>query len=271
MVILLFLVVWLLIVASGGEKEYFLAQKENAAKEYFLAEKDTTHKEPHKNNKNNHYGHLNTFYTELAKEKMDYFVEPLPLQGIEKIVTTQDSQIIDECRQLFEWTTRPAVGTAAAVGAVAKAEIVRIRQSFQEWDRDPLQPFLTLIKSKKMKVDRTKLDKLVKDCAVLALKLKMIYNKARPFQLCFKHGFPLQYLQSAHADTPSFPSSFALQAYSLAYVLGRKYEKHQKNIEKLANDIAWSRVYSGNNFESDISGAKQIVLNLRIYLESIDL
>ena len=247
MVILLFLVVWLLIVASGGEKEYF------------LAEKDTTHKEPHKNNKNNHYGHLNTFYTELAKEKMDYFVEPLPLQGIEKIVTTQDSQIIDECRQLFEWTTRPA------------AEIVRIRQSFQEWDRDPLQPFLTLIKSKKMKVDRTKLDKLVKDCAVLALKLKMIYNKARPFQLCYKHGFPLQYLQSAHADTPSFPSSFALQAYSLAYVLGRKYEKHQKNIEKLANDIAWSRVYSGNNFESDISGAKQIVLNLRIYLESIDL
>jgi hypothetical protein len=28
------------------------------------------------------YGYLNSFYTELMKEKMTYFVEPLPLQGM---------------------------------------------------------------------------------------------------------------------------------------------------------------------------------------------
>ena len=53
--------------------------------------------------------------------------------------------------------------------------------------------------------------------------------------------------------------------------LGRKYPKQQKELEKIANDLAWSRVYSGNNFVSDIECAKKIVLNLRIYLESVEL
>lgn len=203
------------------------------------------------------YGYLNTFYTELAKEKMVYFVEPLPLQGIEPPSTLK--AIKAECKQLFEWTHHPT------------ADMLRLRQNFDAWDKNPVQPFLTLIKAKKMKVKRAQLDKLLKDCAVLALKLKMIHNKGRPFQLCYTFGYPLKYLQSAHADTPSFPSSFALQAFSMAYVLGRKYAKYEKNIEKIANDMAWSRVYSGNAYESDISAAKQIVLNLRIYLESIDI
>lgn len=201
-----------------------------------------------------HYGYLNTFYTELAKEKMEYFVEPLPLQGIKKPTTSAT-----ECKQLFDWTNGPT------------GEMRRLRDNFKAWDEDPIKPFLALAKNKGMKINQKKLDKLVKDCAILALKLKMIYNRARPYQECYNYGYPIKYLKSAHADTPSFPSSFALQAFSVAYVLGRKYEKHQPHIEKVANDIAWSRVYSGNNFESDIECSKQIVLNLRMYLESIDI
>lgn len=203
-----------------------------------------------------HYGYINTFYTELAKEKMDYFVEPLPLQGIKE---PSVGMIQTECKQVFDWTNSPT------------AEMSRLRDSFKAWDEDPIKPFLALAKSKNMKINRSKLDKLVKDCAVLALKLKIIYNRARPYQECYNYGYPLKYLRSAHGDTPSFPSSYALQAFSVAYVLGRKYEKHQALIEKVGNDIAWSRVYSGNNFESDIASSKQIVLNLRMYLESIDI
>lgn len=201
------------------------------------------------------YGYLNTFYTELMKEKMTYFVEPLPLQGIEEPPTNDTS----ECKQVYEHTVNPS------------NDSTRLRSIFSTLDKDPVKPFQKLIKANKLKVNQKRLDKLVKDCAILSLKLKSIYNRARPYQLCYKYGYPLKYIKSQHADTPSYPSSYALQAYSIAYVLGKKYKMYQKDIEKIANEIAWSRVYSGNNFESDIECSKNIVLNLRVYLESIDL
>ena len=201
------------------------------------------------------YGYLNTFYTELMKEKMTYFIEPLPLQGIEDPPTNDTT----ECKQVYEHTVNPS------------SDSTRLRSSFKELDKDPVKPFQKFIKANKLKVNQKRIDKLVKDCAILSLRLKSIYNRARPYQLCYKSGYPLKYIQSQHADTPSYPSSYALQAYGIAYVLGKKYKRYQKDIEKVANDIAWSRVYSGNNFESDIECSKNIVLNLRVYLESIDL
>jgi hypothetical protein len=205
------------------------------------------------------YGYLNTFYTELSKEKLEYFAEPLPLQGIDEPSTSSSSKTQQECSKLFDYTNNPT------------KEMKDLRERFKKLDKDPLEPFQKLIKDKKLKIKDSRLEKLVKDCAILSLKLKTIYNRARPYQICYKYGFPIKYLKSKHADTPSYPSSYALQAYSIAYVLGRKYDKHQKEIEQIANDIAWSRVYSGNNFESDIECSKKIVLNLKMYLESVEL
>jgi len=205
------------------------------------------------------YGYINTYYTELLKEKLEYFVEPLPLQGIEEPSSCSSKKTEEECRQLFDMTNHP------------KKEMIDLREQFKKLDKDPMKPFEKLIKDKKLKIKEKRLDKLVKDCAILSLKLKTIYNRARPYQICHQYGYPIKYIRSKHADTPSYPSSYALQAYSVAFVLGRKYPKQQKELEKIANDLAWSRVYSGNNFVSDIECAKKIVLNLRIYLESVEL
>jgi hypothetical protein len=205
------------------------------------------------------YGYLNTFYTELQKEKLEYFVEPLPLQGIDKPEADFSSSTEKECKQLFDFTNQPT------------KEMKDLRDQFKKLDKDPMKSFEKLMKDKKMKIKENRLDKLVKDCAILSLKLKTIYNRSRPYQVCYRYGFPIKYLRSKHTDTPSYPSSYALQAYSVAFVLGRKYPKQQKELEKIANDLAWSRVYSGNNFVSDIECAKKIVLNLRIYLESVEL
>ena len=205
------------------------------------------------------YGYLNTFYTELSKEKLEYFVEPLPLQGIDEPPNSSSSETEKECVKLFDYTNKPT------------NEMKELRERFKKLDKDPLEPFQKLIKDKKLKIKDKRLEKLVKDCAILSLRLKTIYNRGRPYQICYKYGYPIKYLKSKHADTPSYPSSYALQAYSIAFVLGRKYEQYQKEIEKIANDIAWSRVYSGNNFESDIECSKKIVLNLKMYLESVEL
>jgi len=200
------------------------------------------------------YGYLNTFYTELMKEPFVYFAEPLPLGGIDQ---PSINGIKDECKLLFDYTNNPSI------------DMKKSRSMFKKLDKDPLKPFLDIIKKRKLKINTKRLDKLVKDCAVLSLKLKSIYNRGRPFQICYKYGYPIKYLKSLHSDTPSYPSSYAVQAYSIAYIIGRKYEKYQREIETIANDIAWSRVYSGNNFVSDIECAKKITLNLRVYLDSI--
>jgi hypothetical protein len=205
------------------------------------------------------YGYLNTFYTELSKEKLEYFAEPLPLQGIDEPFSSSSNETQKECKQLFDYTNNPT------------KEMKDLRERFKKLDKDPLEPFQKFIKENKLKIKDSRLEKLVKDCAILSLKLKTIYNRGRPYQICYTYGFPIKYLKSKHADTPSYPSSYALQAYSIAFVLGRKHEKYQKEIEKIANDIAWSRVYSGNNFESDIECSKKIVLNLKMYLESVEL
>jgi hypothetical protein len=230
------LAIVLLVKGKNIEKELFEDSKEE--------KKDTLN-----------YGYLNSFYSELMKEKMTYFVEPLPLQGIEDVPKDESK----ECKLVYDHTISP------------NSDSTRLREIFKDLDKDPVKPFQKIIKANKLKINQKRLNKLVQDCAILSLKLKSIYNRARPYQLCYKYGYPLKYIRSLHADTPSYPSSYALQAYSIAYVLGRKYKKYQTQIEKAANDIAWSRVYSGNNFESDIECSKNIVLNLRIYLESIDI
>ena len=47
------------------------------------------------------YGYINHFYTKLAKEKLEYFVEPLPLQDIHKPSHSSSSKTEKECIQLF--------------------------------------------------------------------------------------------------------------------------------------------------------------------------
>ena len=160
MMIIIFCLTWP--VAAVGAAAAAAAVKDEKEEAFVSGKKKTK--------KYHHYGYLNTFYTELAKEKMDYFVEPLPLQGIKE---PSAELVRTECKQLFDWTNSPT------------AEMLRIRDNFKVWDEDPIKPFLTLVKSKSMKINRSKLDKLVKDCAVLALKLKMIYNRARPYKECY--------------------------------------------------------------------------------------
>ncbi len=48
------------------------------------------------------YGYLNTFYTELMKEKLEYFVEPLPLGGIDSPPKAFSREVKAECKTLFD-------------------------------------------------------------------------------------------------------------------------------------------------------------------------
>ncbi len=208
------------------------------------------------------WGYLNTFYSGLVKEPLELLKEPLPLQAIPDVPLNDSEKTANECKKLFDITNLTIDN---------KKEVAENRRRFKDLDKDPIKPFFKYCDDKKLKYKKDVIDKLVKDCAIIALKLKQIYNRPRPYQLCYNYGYPIKYLRSKHSDTPSYPSSYALQSYVLGYVLGSKYSSHQKDIEKISNEISWSRVWSGNNFESDIECSKIIMYNLRNYLDTIEI
>lgn len=208
------------------------------------------------------WGYLNTFYTGLLKEPLEVLKEPLPLQNILESPINSSNKTRKECQKLFDITNLTINN---------KKEVAQNRRKFKDLDKDPVKPFLKYCDEKKLIYKKDMINRIIKDCAIISLKLKQIYNRPRPYQLCHIYGYPIKYLRSEHADTPSYPSSFALQSYVLAYILGSKYSKHQKEFEKISNAISWSRVWSGNNFESDIECSKMIMFNLRNYLDTIDI
>jgi hypothetical protein len=209
------------------------------------------------------YGYLNTFYEALSKEPLEVLKEPLPLQDIPKVPLNSSKKTKEECKNMLKITT-------LNVNKNDKKKIRENRRDFEKYDKDPLKPFLDYCNKNKLKYNRDRINKVLYDCAIISLRLKKINNRPRPYQLCFAYGQPIQYLRSEKADTPSFPSSYALQSYVIAYLLGNKYTKHQVKFEDIADRISWSRVHSGNNFESDIECSKAILMNLRNYLDTIE-
>ena len=81
------------------------------------------------------YGYLNTFYTELMKEPLVYFVEPLPLGGIDQPAKASSKEVKDECKTLFDYTNTPT------------SDIKKSRLSFKRLDKDPLKPFMNILGS----------------------------------------------------------------------------------------------------------------------------
>lgn len=95
-------------------------------------------------------------------------------------------------------------------------------------------------------------DSLFDDINPLLMKLKMYFNRARPYQLAFAYKLKLFPYKSYSSTTPSYPSGHALQAKVIAYVLGNHLPEHYEYFENLANDICYSRQYLGLHYPSDV-------------------
>jgi hypothetical protein len=93
------------------------------------------------------------------------------------------------------------------------------------------------------------------DIIPLIVKLKFAYNRVRPYQLSFFKGLKLYPFKSFVADSPAYPSGHAYQAKIYAEVLGNMYPKFYNALNELANDIAWSRLYLGVHYPTDMEYA----------------
>tara|TARA_Y100001937_G_scaffold27415_1_gene39399 strand:- start:985 stop:1710 length:726 start_codon:yes stop_codon:yes gene_type:complete len=92
------------------------------------------------------------------------------------------------------------------------------------------------------------------DVEVLAMKLKMHFNRPRPFQMAEYYDVNLNYnktIQHGAADAPSYPSGHTLSAYFAARVLSYLYPKYEDELLRRAMMVADSRIAEGVHFKSD--------------------
>ena len=84
------------------------------------------------------------------------------------------------------------------------------------------------------------------------------FSSERPAELAARIGYPFEvdYLESA--QTPSYPSGHAAQAYYTAFVLSDVYPELVDSFIGLAEAVSDSRVDRGVHFPSDISAGKQL-------------
>ena len=96
------------------------------------------------------------------------------------------------------------------------------------------------------------IDSLFDDLNPFIAKLKIHFNRARPYQLAFAYKLKLFPFASVSASTPSYPSGHAMQSKVICYVLGNHFPENYEYFENLANDICYSRQYMGLHYSSDI-------------------
>lgn len=87
------------------------------------------------------------------------------------------------------------------------------------------------------------------------ISLKLLFNRARPKQV----NNTIKVLASKTANTPSWPSGHAGQAYYLAKLLTKKYPHLKRELHECAEKCANARIYAGLHYESDNSFSKYIV------------
>ena len=99
------------------------------------------------------------------------------------------------------------------------------------------------------------IDSIVNDTLPLLTKLKFHFQRPRPYQLAEYYKLKLFPYPSLSADSPSFPSGHAYQSRILTEVIGNHYPKTYAFMQKVFNDICYSRLYMGVHYQSDIDVA----------------
>jgi|TARA_B100000900_G_C20575620_1_gene715193 hypothetical protein len=103
------------------------------------------------------------------------------------------------------------------------------------------------------------------DVEVLAMKLKMHYNRPRPYQIAEHYNIDFNYnksIQNGAANHPSYPSGHTLSAYFTARVLGYIDPQVKKELIQKAKMVADSRIMEGVHFKSDNDFAIYLVDNV---------
>ena len=127
-----------------------------------------------------------------------------------------------------------------------------------ETDKNPIEMFYRFLDKNKIKYDKSFLDKIYKDVAIIVLKLKAKYSRPRPEGLGPKLGFDIASIKTDTDNTPAFPSGHTSQAWTMALFLSDQYPELKSGFQKIASQIEQSRIDRGAHYPSDNRAARHL-------------
>jgi len=153
--------------------------------------------------------------------------------------------------------------------AVVKSELKQIinamtnnrelsKQDLKKTDKNPKSLFVKYLRKNDLEFDEELLENLYKDASIIALKLKVRYNRPRPEQLGLMVGYDIKSIKTDTDNTPSFPSGHTIQAWTVANYLASKHPEHKSGLFEIAEKIENSRIVRGAHYPSDNKEAKKV-------------
>lgn len=145
------------------------------------------------------------------------------------------------------------------------------KELFQKTDLDVVKPFYEIFQSQtqpnqpKNQLELALLYIVANNplLHLTTLITKIYYNRARPYQILTSKITPLP-TKTAH-QTPSYPSSHALQAFAISKCLTKLYPEKSVEIKQIAERIADIRKIGGVHFKSDKEFARRLVNNSYVF------
>lgn len=145
---------------------------------------------------------------------------------------------------------------AQDIKILSEPENIEYLNRYKAYDKG-LVHFLSLLFKEKNIEDFPELAKdIIADINPLITKLKFNYQRPRPYQLAHAYELNLFPYPSNVAQSPSFPSGHALQAFVILNVVGNKFVDLYDFCQEIIEDVCNSRVYLGLHYPSDNEYAK---------------
>lgn len=119
------------------------------------------------------------------------------------------------------------------------------------------------LEGKGKKVSLEALKKFIASTDAILYKIKYHFQRPRPSQFAYLKGIPFYPLLSSDADSPSYPGGHALDAYKMAYAVGKKFPEIKKEADEFSVKTAYTRLVGGVHYPSDHKFSKEIFEDLK--------
>jgi len=118
-----------------------------------------------------------------------------------------------------------------------------------------------------LEFDEEEVDYIKSQCKPIGRHYKNMFNRPRPYQLADEYKMELNKFKTGTANTPSYPSSHALQSYVVANFYAKKYPEHAGNLRDMADICAWGRVQAGLHYPSDYKAGVKLADEVSKYFK----
>ena len=139
---------------------------------------------------------------------------------------------------------------------------INLKKLFIQEKDDIIKNFTDFLDSKGIN-EKKLIHKLNQDVRIIILDLKNFYKRPRPFRIDDKLYDPI--LKSMEGF--SYPSGHSTQSNLLYLVLSKKYPKYKKELNKIKDDIVFSRQMANAHYPSDIKFGEKLAKSLFDYLK----